>query len=97
MSNATLCIRAHFDGKVIVPDEPVILPLHAPLDIEVRRTDAISVEGSAIMASEGNSKSAAQRLASFSEFSARLEQRASLSSIPSDALRRENLYGDDGR
>jgi hypothetical protein len=31
-------LRAHFDGKVIVPDEPVNLPVNAPLKIEIRRT-----------------------------------------------------------
>lgn len=29
-------LRAHFDGKVIVPDEPVDLPANSPLEIEVR-------------------------------------------------------------
>jgi hypothetical protein len=28
-------IRAHFDGRVLVPDEPVDLPLHQPLEVDV--------------------------------------------------------------
>jgi hypothetical protein len=59
MSSATLCIRAHFDGKVIVPDEPVTLPLGAPLDIQVRTSNNVSGEISEIMASAGNPNSAA--------------------------------------
>jgi hypothetical protein len=31
----TLRIRAHFDGRVLVPDEPVDLPVNQPLDVEV--------------------------------------------------------------
>ena len=30
-------IRAHFDGKVIIPDEPVDLPTNAPLFVSVDR------------------------------------------------------------
>ncbi len=28
-------IRAHFDGKVIVPDQPVELPVNQPLDVHL--------------------------------------------------------------
>lgn len=31
-------IRAHFDGKVFVPDEPVDLPVGQPLELDVHRT-----------------------------------------------------------
>ena len=31
-------IRAHFDGRVIVPDEAVDLPVNQPLDLDVRQT-----------------------------------------------------------
>ena len=30
-----MTIRAHFDGKTLVPDEPVNLPVNCPLQIEV--------------------------------------------------------------
>src|SRR6266700_2995508 len=29
-------IRAHFDGRVIVPDEPVELPVGEPLEVELK-------------------------------------------------------------
>lgn len=32
-------IRAHFDGKSIVPDEPVDLPVNQPLEVEFRPLD----------------------------------------------------------
>jgi hypothetical protein len=31
-------IRAHFDGRVIVPDQPVDLPVNEPLEFDVRPT-----------------------------------------------------------
>lgn len=31
----SMTIRAHFDGQVIVPDEPVELPVDQPLELEV--------------------------------------------------------------
>jgi hypothetical protein len=33
-------IRAHFDGRVIVPDEKVDLPLNQPLKVQVETTGA---------------------------------------------------------
>jgi hypothetical protein len=38
-------IRAHFDGKVLVPDEPVDVPRDKPLRVEItveEATDAMS-------------------------------------------------------
>ena len=32
----SMTIRAHFDGRVIIPDEPVELPVDQPLELEVR-------------------------------------------------------------
>jgi hypothetical protein len=82
MSTATLSIRAHFDGKFIVPDEPVALPLDAPLHIEVRTLNNVSREISEITALAGDAAAAAKRLAHFAEFSVRLGQRSAASSIP---------------
>jgi hypothetical protein len=31
-----MTVRAHFDGRVIVPDEPVDLPVDIPLDLEIK-------------------------------------------------------------
>lgn len=33
-------IRAHYDGKTIVPDEPVDLPFNEPLEFELRQSSA---------------------------------------------------------
>jgi hypothetical protein len=32
----TISIRAHYDGKAIIPDEPVDLPVDKPLTIQVQ-------------------------------------------------------------
>jgi hypothetical protein len=34
----TMSIKAHFDGKTIVPDEPVNLPVNQPLRVKVEVT-----------------------------------------------------------
>jgi hypothetical protein len=76
-------IKAHFDGKTIVPDEPVSLPPGTSVVVEAgvptRRTPAPTVE---------------ERLAILH----RIASRACMTpGIPLEALRRENMYGDDGR
>lgn len=85
MSNATLCIRAHFDGKFIVPDEPVDLPINAPLNIEVRASDPSASPG------QGEIR---RKLAALESFANRA---VGGTSIPAEMLRREHMYGDDGR
>lgn len=35
-------IKAHFDGKVLVPDEPVDLPVNQPLEVYVAAANAES-------------------------------------------------------
>ena len=85
MNNATLSIRAHFDGKVIVPDEPVDLPLNTALDVDVRRR---------LASSPADEATVARRLAALKRFVAHGVRG---SSIPDEMLRREHLYGDDGR
>ncbi|MEX0777441.1 MAG: hypothetical protein WD042_17185 [Phycisphaeraceae bacterium] len=40
----TTRLRAHFDGKVLVPDEPVDLPVGEPLELTVCGTQAQSSE-----------------------------------------------------
>ncbi len=71
-------IRAHYDGKTIVPDDPVDLPINQSLVIQLavekpqrRRT---------------SSKDAAWRRL--------LAGRVSGVRIPDEALRRENMYED---
>ncbi|MHB9037361.1 MAG: hypothetical protein ACYC64_11900 [Armatimonadota bacterium] len=36
----SVVIRAHFDGKAIIPDEPVDLPLNQPLEFELKQEPA---------------------------------------------------------
>jgi hypothetical protein len=39
----SMTIRAHYDGKVLVPDEPVELPVDQPLEIEVHLPPAEAI------------------------------------------------------
>ena len=39
-----ISFRAHFDGKVIVPDEPVDLPVDQPLNIEAQPVPRMHVD-----------------------------------------------------
>jgi len=76
-------IQAHFDGTMIVPDEPVDWPVGTAVTVEpaglLDATLAPTVE---------------ERL----EAVRRIASRATHgTSIPDEALRRENMYGDDGR
>jgi hypothetical protein len=32
----TMTIKAHFDGRAIIPDEPVELPLNEPLEVQIQ-------------------------------------------------------------
>ena len=85
MNNATVSIRAHFDGKVIVPDEPVDLPVNAALEVDVRPR---------LRSGRADEATVTRRLAALERFVARGVAGAS---IPDEALRRERLYSDNGR
>ena len=37
--NRMIAIKAHFDGKVLVPDEPLELPANTPLVIEIKEAE----------------------------------------------------------
>lgn len=71
-------VRAHFDGKAIIPDEPVDLPVDKPLEAE------LTVLG------QEPARSAA-REAAWREL---LSRRISGLKISDESLRRENLYED---
>ena len=73
-------IRAHFDGKVIVPDEPVDLPVNQPLKVQLR---PIAPQGATPAADRA--REALDRLAARAIHGLR---------IPDEALRREHLYED---
>lgn len=74
----SIVIRAHFDGKAIIPDDPVDLPVDQPLEAEL----------TVIEAKRGRSE---EREAAWQEL---LAERISGVCIPEDALRRENMYED---
>lgn len=38
-------LKAHYDGKHIVPDEPAHLPIDTPLAVTVRPADAAALAG----------------------------------------------------
>jgi hypothetical protein len=74
----SLTFKAHFDGKVIVPDEPVDLPVDQPLEVELRT----------LPLGESN-----QEFSKWNEALERLLSRAvHTNSLSPEALRRENLY-----
>lgn len=88
-------IRAHFDGKVIVPDEPVDWPINQPLSIQAVPVDAPAASGAGSNEANGTMPSVeviAERLAKLRAISGRLAS----GGIPDEALRRENLYEDRG-
>jgi len=89
-----MTIRAHFNGTVIVPDEPVNLPVDAALELEVKRTNGFSPEVAAAMEAARDPADTAGRLAALSEFVTHAVERAD---IPDRMLRREQMYGDNGR
>ena len=76
----SVVIKAHFDGKVIIPDEPVDLPVNEPLEAELRFATA-----------EEKAKDIARRRAALRRFSSRAVRGLN---IPDEALRRENMYED---
>ncbi|MDQ3813577.1 MAG: hypothetical protein M3347_06465 [Armatimonadota bacterium] len=80
----TVVIQAHFDGKVIVPDEPVDLPLNQPLIVELKLEE---------MSSDSSTEANQERI--IEERLRRLREatgRIQAPEIPLEALRRENLY-----
>jgi len=76
----TEVLRAHFDGSVIVPDEPVDLPVNEPLAIQL-----LPLTGDSPKIDPGVVE---ERLRRLSKATGCL----SGPSIPPDAMRRERLY-----
>lgn len=82
----TTSFRAHFDGKVIVPDEPVDLPVNEPLQVQLG--DVPAEETWRIPHDPLEGLSIEEKRARFRQASGRLEG----VHLPEDALRRENWY-----
>jgi hypothetical protein len=74
----TVNLRAHFDGRVIVPDEPVDLPENQPLTLQI-----------SVPSEDVSTASAAD--AAFKRLLARTVKGANISD---ESLRRENMYED---
>lgn len=72
----SIVIHAHFDGKTIVLDEPVDLPINEPLEFELKQTPVQPAWDSR------KAMEAVDRIAS----------RAINAGIPREALRREHMY-----
>jgi hypothetical protein len=89
-----MTIRAHFNGTVIVPDQPLDLPVDAALEVEVKRTNGFSPEVAAAMEAARDPADTAVRLAALREFVAHAVEGADISD---EMLRREHMYGDSGR
>ena len=92
-----MTIRAHFNGTVLVPDEPVDLPENTALELEVKRTNDLSPEVAAAIEAAKDPAETARRLAAFKQFMERVRSRPTGRSIPPEALRREQMYGNEGR
>ncbi len=73
-----MAIRAHYDGKTIVPEEPVDLPVNQPLEIEFR-----------VVEDRLSDEEIKRRRAALRRFAARV---ANDPEIPLEATRRENMY-----
>jgi Protein of unknown function DUF104. len=78
----TSTIQAHYDGSVIIPDEPVDLPVGQPLLVRVNVARTL-----------GQDYDEAEKAAALKRFLSRTVQGPS---IPEDFLRREFMYeGED--
>lgn len=73
-------VRVHFDGKAIIPDEPVDLPVDEPIEADLR-----------VLSREEREQDIARRLAAIERIASRAVHGAN---IPDEALRRENMYED---
>jgi hypothetical protein len=76
-----IVIKAHYDGKTIVPDEPVDLPVNQPLEFELKQ------QPQWLPWDPEKADEAWEWLKS---------HRVKGLRIPDEALRRENLYEDRG-
>lgn len=74
----SIVIKVHLDGKTIVPDEPVDLPINQPMEAELRVPD-VKLSPTEIK----------RRQAAVKRFAARAVKGAN---IPLEELRRENMY-----
>jgi hypothetical protein len=89
-------MKAHFDGQVIVPDEPVPFPVNAPLDVRLMEGNGVSPEVAAAVKRAKDPQAIAESMAALERIADRASRRRG-TPIPTEMLRREHLYGDDER
>lgn len=82
----TRTIRAHFDGRVIVPDEPLDLPVNEPLQVQVTAPATGAAPAGGLAASPAERGAAVDRL---------LSKPVQGLNLPDAALGRESIYGDE--
>lgn len=63
----TITLRAHFDGKAFVPEEPVQIALNQPVNLRVETIDAVTLEPDDV---PGSPAALARVMASLPRFSA---------------------------
>ncbi len=80
-NDMAIVIKAHYDGKTIVPDEPVDLPVNQPLELELKQQPQW-LPWDPEKAEEAWKRFKSRRIRGLR--------------IPDEALRRENLYEDRG-
>jgi hypothetical protein len=78
MEARDMAIRAHYDGKTIVPDEPLDLPINQPLEVDFR-----------IVEDRLSDEEIRRRRAALRRFAAHAIKGVD---IPLEATRRENMY-----
>ena len=78
-----MTIRAHFDGKVIVADEPVTLPAGTPLTVRVEPETFVPAERATME----------QRQAAYEAFLARARARP-VPHLSDEAISRDSIYED---
>ncbi len=81
-------IRAYYDGKVIVPDEAVELPINQPLQFQIVEAASENKDRDTDLLSEAEVNTRKEALQRFLARSIRVPD------VPLEALRRENLYED---
>lgn len=74
----SIVIRVHYDGKTIIPEEPVDLPINESIEAEFR-----------VLEPRLSDEEIARRRAAWKRAGSRAVKGAS---IPLEALRRENMY-----
>ncbi len=82
-----LNIRAHFDGRALIPDQPLDLPVNQPLSVEITQ---MAASGAPNGASQPTPQGIKDRLRKLEALDGLLAGPV----IPLESLRRENLYDD---